>query len=70
MSNRYWVIGGEFNTAFERLMDGTQRVLGPYADRDTAKQAWGSWRSKPAASATPASPSSRRARPPDATTPE
>ncbi len=41
MSNRYWVIGGEFeSTAFERVMDGTQRVLGPYADRDTAKQAW------------------------------
>ena len=41
MSERYWVIGGEFETtAFDRLLDGTKRILGPYRDVDDAKKAW------------------------------
>ena len=30
MSNqRYWVIGGEYaNTAFDRVVEGTERILG------------------------------------------
>ena len=40
MSNRYWVIGGEFETtAFDRVLDGTQRIMGPYGCREQAKQA-------------------------------
>ena len=41
MSNRYWVIGGEFETtAFDRVLDGTQRIMGPFGCREQAKQAW------------------------------
>lgn len=40
-NERYWVIGGEYeSTAFERLMDGTEKVLGPYLNLDEAKRAW------------------------------
>jgi len=41
MSNRFWVIGGEFETtAFDRVLEGTQQILGPFECRDKAKQAW------------------------------
>lgn len=41
MSERYWVIGGEYeSTAFDKLIDGTEQILGPYGDRDTAHRAW------------------------------
>ncbi len=41
MSERYWVIGGEYeSTAFDKLVDGTERILGPYRNQDAAKQAW------------------------------
>lgn len=41
MSERYWVIGGEYeSTAFDRLLDGTERVIGPFVQHDAAKRAW------------------------------
>jgi hypothetical protein len=40
-NNRYWVVGGEFqSTAFDRLVDGTERVFGPFTSRDEAEQVW------------------------------
>ncbi|MDF1794883.1 MAG: hypothetical protein P1U88_23450 [Thalassobaculaceae bacterium] len=39
--HRYWVIGGEYaNTAFDRVIEGTERILGPYLCRDEAHKAW------------------------------
>jgi len=41
MSHRYWVIGGEYeSTAFDRLRDGTGRLIGPFHDADAARQVW------------------------------
>lgn len=41
MSERYWVIGGEYeSTAFDKLVDGTEQILGPYGDRADARRAW------------------------------
>jgi hypothetical protein len=38
---RYWVIGGEFtSTEFETLIEGTQRVLGPFESRGEAERTW------------------------------
>ena len=38
MSNRFWVIGGEYtDTRFSQLIDGTEQMfgpLGPYRQRD------------------------------------
>ena len=39
--SRFWVIGGEFeSTAFERVLDGTEKVVGPFTCPDAAKRAW------------------------------
>lgn len=39
--NRYWVIGGEYaSTAFDRVVEGTERILGPYLCPDEARKAW------------------------------
>ena len=41
MSMRFWVVGGEYtDTSFERLVDGSERVLGPFSDRDQAMNVW------------------------------
>lgn len=41
MPQRFWVIGGEYETtAFEKLVDGTEQILGPYRNVDAAKRAW------------------------------
>ena len=38
---RYWVIGGEYaSTAFDRVVEGTERILGPYLCPDEAHRAW------------------------------
>jgi hypothetical protein len=38
---RYWVVGGEYSCmAFKALKDGAPHVLGPFEDRDEAKEAW------------------------------
>jgi hypothetical protein len=40
-AQRYWVIGGEYaDTAFERVISGTERILGPYLCPDEARRAW------------------------------
>jgi len=41
MHNRFWVIGGEYtDTRFDRLVEGTERLAGPFACRDSALTAW------------------------------
>ncbi len=43
MSNtpRYWVIGGEYTSmGFERLVEGTQKVSGPYFHLSAAQAVW------------------------------
>lgn len=41
MSNRFWVIGGEYeDTRFERLMDGSERLFGPYGSHEAALAVW------------------------------
>lgn len=41
MSRRFWIIGGEYtDTRFDRLVDGTQQVEGPFPCRDSALRAW------------------------------
>lgn len=42
MSNaRFWVVGGEYRSlAFEEVVDGTQRLIGPFDQRDTAENSW------------------------------
>jgi len=38
---RYWVVGGEYSClAFKALKNGAPQVLGPFEDRDAAKEAW------------------------------
>ncbi|MCR9072307.1 MAG: hypothetical protein NXI18_11350 [Alphaproteobacteria bacterium] len=39
--NRYWVIGGEYaSTAFDRVVEGTERILGPFRCKEEAHRAW------------------------------
>jgi hypothetical protein len=41
MTNRFWVIGGEYTSiCFEELVGGTERLLGPFARRNEAEQTW------------------------------
>jgi hypothetical protein len=41
MSRRFWVIGGEYMTVkFDRMVDGTERVFGPYVERSEAERMW------------------------------
>jgi hypothetical protein len=42
MSNpRFWVVGGEYRSLdFNELVDGTQRVLGPFDQHDAAQRSW------------------------------
>ncbi|ODT64438.1 DUF4170 domain-containing protein [Phenylobacterium sp.] len=38
---RYWVVGGEYSCmAFKALKNGAPHVIGPFEDRDEAKEAW------------------------------
>ena len=38
---RYWVVGGEYtSTEFEKLVDGTERVVGPFESRGDAERTW------------------------------
>ncbi|MHB1219293.1 MAG: DUF4170 domain-containing protein [Alphaproteobacteria bacterium] len=38
---RYWIVGGEYEDAgFERLVTGTEKLVGPFADKSNAEQAW------------------------------
>ena len=42
MSNfRYWVVGGEYRSLdFAEVVDGTQRLIGPFDRRETAERSW------------------------------
>ena len=41
MNTRFWVIGGKYtDTGFGKLVSGSERVMGPYSDRDAALVAW------------------------------
>ncbi len=38
---RYWVIGGEYaNTTFDQVVEGTERILGPFGCPKEAHRAW------------------------------
>ena len=38
---RFWVVGGDYTcTGFHCLRDGSQKVIGPFDDRDEAQAAW------------------------------
>jgi hypothetical protein len=39
--SRYWVVGGEYTCcAFENLIRGTEKLMGPFDSREEAEQAW------------------------------
>lgn len=39
--SRYWVVGGEYtSTDFETLIQGTERVVGPFESRNEAERTW------------------------------
>jgi len=41
MTTRYWVIGGEYQDAqFGRLVPGTEKMSGPFADERKARTEW------------------------------
>ncbi len=41
MNARFWVVGGEYtDTTFNQLVSGSERLMGPYLDRDAALIAW------------------------------
>lgn len=38
---RFWIIGGEYtDTRFESLIDGTERLIGPFAEHREARAVW------------------------------
>ena len=38
---RYWIVGGEYEcTGFKALKAGQPEVIGPFEDREEARQAW------------------------------
>jgi hypothetical protein len=40
-NKRYWVIGGEYRSlAFDELIEGTARVIGPFGSLTHAEHAW------------------------------
>jgi hypothetical protein len=42
MSNpRYWVVGGEYRTLeFDEIVNGSQRLIGPFVERTAAERSW------------------------------
>ncbi|MBM3491549.1 MAG: hypothetical protein FJX68_14100 [Alphaproteobacteria bacterium] len=41
MRQKYWIVGGEYtDTRFERLIEGSERPMGPYASREVALGTW------------------------------
>lgn len=39
--SRFWVVGGEYtSTDFETLIQGTERVVGPFETRNEAERTW------------------------------
>jgi hypothetical protein len=40
-AQRYWVVGGNYETmAFDRLVEGTERVFGPFGRLQDAVSTW------------------------------
>ncbi|MFN0043900.1 MAG: DUF4170 domain-containing protein [Alphaproteobacteria bacterium] len=38
---RYWIVGGEYDSvAFERLVPGTEKLVGPFERKELAEAAW------------------------------
>ena len=37
MDRKYWVIGGEYDSQFHHLIEGTERIAGPFADELRAR---------------------------------
>jgi hypothetical protein len=41
MTQRYWVIGGEYrNCRFDEIVPGTEEISGPFPDRQRARTEW------------------------------
>ena len=40
MDKQYWVVGGEYDDKFDRLVEGTQRVCGPFREEYRARAEW------------------------------
>jgi hypothetical protein len=40
MDKKYWVIGGEYDAKFDHLLDGTQRIAGPFSNELRARTEW------------------------------
>ena len=40
MSERFWVVGGEFSCHAFRELRGQPKVLGPFDTREEAREAW------------------------------
>lgn len=41
IDKKYWVIGGVYrDTEFNTIVEGTQRLFGPFPSKDEAIQAW------------------------------
>jgi hypothetical protein len=40
-SSRFWVVGGEYRSLnFDEIVEGTQRLLGPFTLRNEAERTW------------------------------
>jgi hypothetical protein len=41
MRSKYWIVGGEYqDTAFDRMVAGTEQLIGPFQCRDKAMDEW------------------------------
>jgi hypothetical protein len=41
MTERYWVLGGDYDcTGFRSMKDGTEQMRGPFDNRDEAQAEW------------------------------
>lgn len=41
MNTRFWVVGGEYtDMSFDQLINGSECLMGPFADRASALTAW------------------------------
>jgi hypothetical protein len=39
--SQFWVVGGQFRSLeFEKIVDGTERLVGPFDTRDDAECTW------------------------------
>ena len=41
MNKQFWVVGGEYtDTAFQTLVSGSEYLVGPFDNRDSAMRKW------------------------------